>query len=42
MSLNSWGAVTGVYQMTDEVFHGFILEPNGHYIEVDNPAVRSS
>jgi hypothetical protein len=38
VSLNSWSAVTGAYQMTDEVFHGFIREPNGSYIEVDDPA----
>jgi hypothetical protein len=36
-SLNSWGAVAGVYQKTDEVFHGFIREPNNCYIEVDDP-----
>jgi len=36
-SLNSWGAVTGVYQKTDEVFHGFIREPDDCYIEVDDP-----
>lgn len=38
MSLNSWGAITGLYQKVDEVFHGFIREPNGAYIEVDDPA----
>lgn len=37
MSLNSQGTVTGVYQMTDEVFHGFIRERGGSYIEVDDP-----
>jgi hypothetical protein len=37
ISLNSWGAVTGLYQKTDEVFHGFIREPDGCYIEVDDP-----
>jgi hypothetical protein len=37
MSLNSWGVVTGMYQMTDEVYHGFLREPNGHYIELDDP-----
>ena len=37
ISLNSWGAVAGLYQKTDEVFHGFIREPNGSYIEVDAP-----
>src|SRR5262249_33467219 len=42
VSLNSWGAVTGAYQMTDEVFHGFIREPNGHYIEVDDPAAGTA
>jgi len=36
-SLNSWGAVTGVYQKTDEVFHGFIRERDGCYIGVDDP-----
>ena len=42
MSLNSLGAVTGLYQMTDEVFHGFIREPNGNYIEVDDPAAGTA
>ena len=42
ISLNSWGAVTGLYQMTDEVLHGFIREPNGHYIEVDDPAAGTA
>ncbi len=42
MNLNSWGAVTGMYQMTDEVFHGFIRERNDHYVEVDDPAAGNA
>ena len=38
MSLNSWGAVTGLYQKVDEVLHGFIREPDGGYVEVDDPS----
>jgi hypothetical protein len=37
ISLSSWGAVTGAYQKVDEVIHGFIREPNGCFIEVDDP-----
>jgi hypothetical protein len=36
MSINSWGAVTGVYQSTSEVFQGFIREPDGTYVQVDD------
>lgn len=29
--------MTGIYQGTSEVFHGFIREPNGTFIAVDDP-----
>jgi hypothetical protein len=42
MSINSWGAVTGVYQSTTEVLQGFIREPDGTYIQVDDPCAGTS
>jgi hypothetical protein len=35
MAINSCGAVTGTYQGMDEVFHGFLREPNGSYVQID-------
>jgi len=42
ISLNSRGAVTGSYQMADGLLHGFIREPDGSYIEVDDPAAGTA
>lgn len=41
-SINSWGAVTGFYQGTDEVLHGFLREPDGSYVEIDVGAAGTS
>jgi hypothetical protein len=37
MAINSFGAVTGPYQGSDEVLHGFLREPNGSYVQIDVP-----
>ena len=36
-SINARGAVTGMYQGMSEVFHGFVREPNGAFLEIDDP-----
>jgi hypothetical protein len=41
-SINSWGAVTGFYQGTDEVLHGFLRYPDGSYVEIDVAAAGTS
>jgi len=34
-SINSSGAVTGIFQGSDEVFHGFVREPNGSFVIIN-------
>jgi len=35
VSLNDWGAITGVYIDANYVFHGYLRSPQGHIVTVD-------
>jgi uncharacterized membrane protein len=36
--INAWGAITGSYQDTKNVFHGFLRSPDGKFTTFDVPA----
>ena len=35
VSLNDWGAITGVYLDTNYVYHGYLRSPDGKIVTVD-------
>jgi hypothetical protein len=41
-SINVWGAITGSYQDTNSVFHGFVRSPKGSFTTFDVPGADMS
>ncbi|HJS98217.1 MAG TPA: hypothetical protein VJ756_03940 [Terriglobales bacterium] len=42
MSINSWGAVAGAYQDTNNTFHGFLRSPRGAFTTFQAPGADTS
>jgi len=36
-AINIWGAITGSYQDTNNVYHGFLRSPNGTFVTFEAP-----